>query len=510
MTGGALREILVSFGFDFDKGEQANVLNAIEGVKHAALGLLAAFGGKEVVDFITETVSEVAELGDAAGETAQKIGVNAEELQLMSFLAKDAGASAEDLGMSLRVLSRNALETKKGSKELSADFERLGVRVTDSTGKLKPASDLLIELADSFSNVKDETERTALAQKVLGRSGTQMIPMLLKGSAAIREQMESAKALGFVIDNEMIEASDKLKTAQAEQAAAAKGLRLAFARQLIPVFTELAKATTKLYVKLQPLAQILGRGLAVAIKIIRKGLEPLVSFVSELATKFESLSSGITKAIEPAELLGAVLTGLFALLVAKAASMLLAFAPAAIAAALILAIAVAIGLVIDDLQKMGDGGDSAIGTLITGFQDMVKELGSIPAAIAEMLKTAIKYWIDFFSGVEGRGQEFIDNIMEKFHMIRDFWSKFSFTGGFQSSNPAGVTTSAATGGAPAAAGGAIVQGGNTNVEVKVDATGSSAQPADIGSTVTKHVEAAMERRDRELLQAVVVAAPARN
>jgi len=54
------------------------------------------------------------------------------------------------------------------------------------------------------------------------------------------------------------------------------------------------------------------------------------------------------------------------------------------------------------------------GTLIRGFNDLVSEMGSIPAAIWEMLATASEYWLQFFGEILGISKETTDGISQFF------------------------------------------------------------------------------------------------
>src|SRR3990172_8147461 len=215
----ALREILVALGYELDKGQEKAVLNGISTIKKAALGLGVAFSAKALAGFIADTVEGVARAGSEIGELAQKIGVSAQALQELAPIAAKNGASMGDLAAGLRTLSKNAFEARGGSKELQAGFAQLGVSVTDSNGNLKTSEQLLTELSDGFAGMTDETARTAIAQKLLGKSGTQLIPTLLKGSAELERQRQRARELG-IMDEELLKLSSDFTDAQADQASA--------------------------------------------------------------------------------------------------------------------------------------------------------------------------------------------------------------------------------------------------------------------------------------------------
>jgi hypothetical protein len=67
-----------------------------------------------------------------------------------------------------------------------------------------------MDLADHFKTLPDGAEKTALAMKVLGRSGAELIPLLNAGGAAIEELGSKA----VIMTEEQIEASKHLVLTQ--------------------------------------------------------------------------------------------------------------------------------------------------------------------------------------------------------------------------------------------------------------------------------------------------------
>lgn len=68
-----------------------------------------------------------------------------------------------------------AMVAAGGSKEQIEVFSRLGVSVTDAAGQLRPTEDVLLDLADAFAAMPDGAEKSALAVKLFGKSGVELI-----------------------------------------------------------------------------------------------------------------------------------------------------------------------------------------------------------------------------------------------------------------------------------------------------------------------------------------------
>jgi hypothetical protein len=529
----ALREILVSLGFEMDKQQEKSVLDSISMIKKAAIGLGVAFSVKQIADFVGETVSGVARAGDELDELSKKIGVSSIALQELAPVAAKNGASMGDLATSLRILSKNAFEASGGNKEMRAGFAELGVSVTDSNGKLKTSEQIFTELSDGFAGMTDETKRTALAQKVLGKSGTNLIPTLLMGSSALKEQRQRAHELGLVMSDELLKLSSDYTDAQKDQAGAIQGLKNAFAKELLPTFLAAARAMTVLIVKAGPLIKSLGSGLSTAMEVTSRVMRGLGQAIVVIAKGIASLGPvlGTLTVVMTALTVATTIFGHAAMIMwIKAAAPVILFI-------LLLGIIIAtIVLIIDDLVAMGDGAESVIGTMIQGVKDLINELGSIPAALWDMLMTALAYWLKFFGMNSIAAQDFTKNLTL---MFTDMWkdikdvfffifepiaefitgiiSKLKLVGGGLSNlfggknaqsamaNPSGITSSAPLSSSSSNA--SFVNQPNTSVNVSIDASNSSMNPVEMGSEVRRQIGAALEDRDRQTANAFGVSMP---
>jgi len=74
----------------------------------------------------------------------------------------------------------------------------MGIAIKNRRGQLIGTDSLLLQVSDKFSKMSDSTTKAAIATEIFGRSGTQMLPMLNMGTAAIKAQMEEAERLGIV------------------------------------------------------------------------------------------------------------------------------------------------------------------------------------------------------------------------------------------------------------------------------------------------------------------------
>lgn len=203
----AWREILAHFGVtvdvkDIKKGND-KVEELIGGLKKLGGAVAGAFVYQQVKDFAHSVWSAADELGTAA----EIAGMSAGELQRLRHAADMLDVSAETLGVGIRMLQRNFSEAKKGSKDAAAAFTDLGISLTDSAPP--DTLDILTKTSDKIRGMTDPIEQTALAMKVFGRSGTQLLPMLKAGGEKIAEYAAQVEELGGGFSQQFIELSDE-------------------------------------------------------------------------------------------------------------------------------------------------------------------------------------------------------------------------------------------------------------------------------------------------------------
>ena len=176
-------------------------------------GIVGAVGAAGLGGMVKNAI----ESADAIGKTADKLGITTDALQEFRFAAKLSGVSTNTLDMALQRFTRRAAEAAKGTGEAKAALKQMGIQLKDSNGNMRSSSDLLMDVADSFTDVEDESERLRLAFKLFDSEGAALVNMLGNGSAALQKMRDDARELGIVMDEELIrnaeEVNDKFTTA---------------------------------------------------------------------------------------------------------------------------------------------------------------------------------------------------------------------------------------------------------------------------------------------------------
>lgn len=278
--GDALNDIGGKFGISLPK-EMTNTLNGmlkIDTQTLVTIGTVAALAAavaeveKKLVDLTLEQSKHATEVTNLS----RTMGMTTEAYQEWDYVLKTVGSSAEAAQGDISKLAEKAQDAATGSGEAAELFAQLGIKVKDSQGTFKSQSELFDEVITKLSRMKDETERNAIASKLLGSTGEKIIPLLDKGAAGLEEFKKMAHEFGVVMDEEALAALKDVTLAANDFDEAGEGLKNTIAVGMAPAVENLMKKGTDLFVRLQEAAE--GSGILEvfgALLDVVSALEPL-------------------------------------------------------------------------------------------------------------------------------------------------------------------------------------------------------------------------------------------
>ncbi|WP_315920446.1 hypothetical protein [Mesorhizobium sp. SP-1A] len=179
---------------------------------------------------------------DDMSKMASKIGIPVEELSKLKYAADLAGVSMEGLKGSVSILAKNMADAAAGGKKGTQAFGAIGISVRDANGQIKSTSQVMAEISDKFAKMPDGAQKTALAMKLMGKSGADMIPLLNAGSAALNATMAEAKALGIEISSGMAANAERFNDNMSRMSAALGGLVVGLTSALAPALAAASDA----------------------------------------------------------------------------------------------------------------------------------------------------------------------------------------------------------------------------------------------------------------------------
>ena len=211
-------------------------VDSIQGAAQAVQGYLSMLG----VGAFTSYIKGAIEAAGALADLQQKTGVSAEVLSGLEYAAKMSGTTLEGVAKGLQKLAVNMHDTAMGTGDARNAFKALGITVTDTQGNLRSVDDVMGDVADQFKTMDDGAQKTALAVKLFGKSGTELIPMLNEGSDGIAAMRQRAEELGLTISDKTASAMEALGDKFDTVGMASQGSARQIAANMTPALTTLA------------------------------------------------------------------------------------------------------------------------------------------------------------------------------------------------------------------------------------------------------------------------------
>lgn len=216
---------------------KAGLGKATSGLKATALAATAAGGA---LGFLTH---HAAGYSAAISEGATRTGMAIDKFSKLAYAGRAFGAETEDMASAVATLSERITEAAilKESTALEA-FGFLGVTATKANGELKDSYQLFMEIADAFARMPDGAVKTKAAFDIFSDDARYVMPLLNKGSAAIRQMGRDADKLGLIVSPKQSAAAKAYKEQIARLGGAFEGIAVSVGRVFMPLIEETANS----------------------------------------------------------------------------------------------------------------------------------------------------------------------------------------------------------------------------------------------------------------------------
>lgn len=328
-----------------------------ESLGRSLRNLAGTIGGALAVRALASSFMDATDVADKLNESADRLGINIETLSAWGDLTKKNGGSADAFIGSIESLNKAmAMMEVTGKSRVAPFFAELGIDLESTANKGKTAMDFLPDIAEQFEKM-DKQKSVAIGQKLGLDMGT--IMTLQQGRREVEALLAREKELG-VVTKAQGEAADNFGDQMDDTRHALRSMWLEISTAVLPVMTWFAKKAEELFTWFRQ-----NKDLVVGVFI---GIGAAIAFF----------------AIPP--------------LLAMAAAALAALAPFILIGAAVAALAVAFGLVYDDVVNFIEGNDSLIGqfldeypqirAILEGIGDVFKWLSSVISDVGQILWTA--------------------------------------------------------------------------------------------------------------------------
>lgn len=202
----------------------------------AAAGLLGVGAAAKGV------ASEIGEITRAASA----FGTSAQDLGRLAYAAEKYGVELDDLkGAFAQFTGVLAEAGADPAGDTAQMFSRLGIRVTDTQGRMRSAMSVFDDVSARLGNVANSTERMQIAMKLFGEDDSvKLMPLLRAGRGEIRRLGDEAQRLGLIFTPAQQIAAQRYNSVLSLLHGSIKGLGNAVLTNAMPGMTKLAARLT--------------------------------------------------------------------------------------------------------------------------------------------------------------------------------------------------------------------------------------------------------------------------
>jgi hypothetical protein len=167
-------------------------LSSLEGASQTLNGTIARLAPLIGAATFTAFVKGGIDTLDMLGDLQDRTGTAATTLAGFQLVASQSDTSLEALGNGINKLSIFMAKNGDAAKKLGLDA--------------KDPADAFVQLSDILVGIENPQQRAALASQILGKSYQELLPALLQGSDALKDQIEKGKEYSGVTAEGVIQA----------------------------------------------------------------------------------------------------------------------------------------------------------------------------------------------------------------------------------------------------------------------------------------------------------------
>lgn len=232
---------LDSSGFENGLASAEDEASSFGSTLKGGLSKVKGFAGgmANVASVVGDYATKTASASDRIDKMSQKIGISREAFQKLDYVFSQNGASIDSLQMGMKTLSTQA-------ESNSEVFDQLGISLTNTQGEAKTQEELFYEVVNALQGMEQGTLKTKLATQLLGRAGTELLPLLNQEQGTMDKLGKEAEELGLVLGDDVVDAGVDMTDSLDRCERAVGGLVNSLISKLLPGATDTLEGITKM------------------------------------------------------------------------------------------------------------------------------------------------------------------------------------------------------------------------------------------------------------------------
>lgn len=271
----------------------------LRGVSRAA-GLVAVGLGA-----ITYKAGQAA---DQLNTLSKQTGIDTGTLQKYAAAADLVDVSVESIAKAEQKLKKNMLGALDGTNDQAQYFKELGIEITNADGSLRDADDVFNDTVKALGKMENETQRDAYAMALMGKSATDLNPLIEDGGETYERVSKILKKYDLdVISQEDLdranEFNDAVDTIKLLVVRAVQIIGTKVAGYLVPLMEKITKKVGEFSKKFSGMSgEVLAKFGAVmtAVALLSPALVLLGKVISGVGTVIQTTAKivgGLSKAL---------------------------------------------------------------------------------------------------------------------------------------------------------------------------------------------------------------------
>jgi hypothetical protein len=251
------------------------------GLFTAALAGGAAF--KEVIEKTVELTTDAINLG-------RQFGISAAEASVLKVALGDVFVTQEQLSTAGNAVTRTLREHEDVLKDL-------GVATRDQNGNYRNTLDVIIDVNEKLSQLKEGTDRNVEGQRIYSRAWGEIAPTIRLTAEAMEEAQTRAEELGLVIGTEDVEANMRYRRAMNDSKDVTEAAAKAIGDELLPVLSSMSESVNESGSDIVAFFRYVGAAVVTIYEGLRNGAVVIYEAIRMVVQGFWDLFSGFANAV---------------------------------------------------------------------------------------------------------------------------------------------------------------------------------------------------------------------
>lgn len=240
--GDVVNGLTSKLGIQLPDGMKSS-MNAMGSLDAQSLALAGGFAAvaaaivkaeKALISMTREAASNADDLLTLASVT----GTTTDSVQELNYMADLTDVSFDRIKDSLKETTNKMQEAATGTGDAYEAYKRLKVEITNTDGSLRSAQDVFYDTIDALGEIKNQTERDALAMDLMSESAQELNPLIDLGGEKMRAYAQEAHDMGYVLDNDALKSLQGVDDAYSRLQNTQEGVKNQLAAEFAPYLEE--------------------------------------------------------------------------------------------------------------------------------------------------------------------------------------------------------------------------------------------------------------------------------